>query len=55
MISNIGDNPQNIDDLDFRRKLAEVNDSVNALLEDARKAVGKRNFHFTFTFILCSM
>ena len=41
MIDNIGDDPESIDDADFRSKLRAVNDSVNQLLEDARNAVGE--------------
>ena len=40
MLENIGDNPQAINDTDFRRKLNEVADSVDQLLEDAKQASG---------------
>ena len=45
MIDNIGDDPESIDDADFRSKLRAVNDSVNQLLEDARNAVGESARH----------
>jgi len=41
IIHNIGDNPQKVDDADFRRKLRAVNDSVNDLWRDAMHAGGK--------------
>ena len=40
IIDNIGDNPRYVDDEAFERRLSEVNDSVNQLLEDARNALG---------------
>ena len=40
LIENIDSNPGAIDDADFRERMKAVNDSVNELLEDARKAIG---------------
>ena len=40
IIENIGENPQAINDTDFRMKMAAVNASVVALWQDARDAIG---------------
>lgn len=40
LIKNIGDNPQAVNDTDFRRRMSAVNDTVNELLRDARNAIG---------------
>lgn len=40
IINNIGNNPGDIDDTDFRRRLLQVQDSVNDLVRDARQIVG---------------
>ena len=44
-MENVGKNPGSINDTDFRRRMSEVNESVNVLLNDAREAVGKFVFH----------
>ena len=41
IVENVGKNPGSINDTDFRRRMSEVNESVNVLLNDAREAVGK--------------
>ena len=41
IVENVGKNPGSINDTDFRRRMNEVNESVNQLLNDARGAVGK--------------
>ena len=46
IIRNIGDNPQEVDDADFRRKLKAVNDSVHDLWREAMHAGGK--YHLMF-------
>ena len=45
IVENVGKNPGSINDTDFRRRMSEVNESVNVLLNDAREAVGKFVFH----------
>lgn len=40
LIENIGRNPGKINDTDFRHRMSEVNDTVNLLVQDARRAVG---------------
>ena len=40
IVENVGKNPGSINDTDFRRRMSEVNESVNVLLNDAREAVG---------------
>ena len=41
IVENVGKNPGSINDTDFRRRMSEVKESVNVLLNDAREAVGK--------------
>ena len=41
LVENIGKNPGQINDTDFRARIAEVNVTVVQLLQDARRAVGK--------------
>ena len=41
LIENIGKNPGQINDTDFRKRMNEVNETVVQLVNDARKAVGK--------------
>lgn len=41
LIENIGRNPGKINDTDFRHRMSEVNDTVNLLVQDARRAVGE--------------
>ena len=41
IIRNIGDNPQEVDDAEFRDKLAKVNASVNELWNDAVNSGGQ--------------
>jgi hypothetical protein len=40
IIENIGDNPQAIDDADFKRQMSTVNTLVVRLLQDARRFSG---------------
>ena len=40
LIDTIGRNPQAINDTNFHETLRAVNESVNALLRDARDAIG---------------
>ena len=52
LIRHIGDNPQAINDTDFRQKLAQVEKLVNQLLEDARNAVGEYGAYRCNVFIV---
>lgn len=45
IIENIGDNPQAINDTDFRRKLLSVNELVVKLWQDAKKYTGKSSLY----------
>ena len=46
LIENVGSNPGSIDDEDFRRRLEEVNNTVNELYEDAQGSIGEYHGHF---------
>ncbi|XP_064648977.1 laminin subunit gamma-1-like isoform X2 [Lineus longissimus] len=41
LVSNVGKNPGSINDTDFQDRMVAVNESVNNLLNDARKAIGE--------------
>ena len=44
IIRNIGDNPQEVDDADFRDKMIAVNKSVDDLWKDAKTAGGELSY-----------
>ena len=49
IIENVARDPGSINDTDFRRRMSEVNESVNDLLNDARGAVGKHSDLYIYT------
>ena len=51
IIENVASNPGSFNDTDFLKRMSEVNDSVNVLLNDARNAVGKP-FKYRTLFLL---